>query len=192
MNGKNVLAGAAQANEDLNNLLRELPIRSKFPRPAILALTSISKPESIDVQADNADFRQEEGIYPCGVDSCGSTLGAYNGVHRMGPDDVLALLDEGEVLDILGRDDHASECFRMAVKLCDEALKVDPDDANAWWYKAEGLLGLGMFKEAAEAYNRIIEMDPYDFHARANKSLVLLQLKMDNESLDAFDNILLH
>lgn len=189
MNGKNTLAKAKQVDNDLSNRLRELPIRSKFPRPTILALTSISTPESIDAQADIADRWQEECTHQYGIDSYRSTFDAYEyeGAHRIDPDYVLPWLDEGKILGILGRNDRASECFYMAVKLCDEALEIDPEDANAWWYKAEGLQGLGMLKEAAEAYDRIIEMHHYDLDAQVNKALVLQQLVMDCEALEAFD-----
>jgi tetratricopeptide (TPR) repeat protein len=150
----------------------------------VIALDSTS--ESIDAQADIAGCWQEY-IHPYGVDSWESILDAYDGTHRIDPDDALAWLDKGEMLDLLGRDDHAYECFSMAVKICDEALEIDPEDAGAWWYKAEALQSLGMLKEAAEACDKILELHPDDLDAWLNKALVLQQLGMDSKAVEAFE-----
>lgn len=138
-------------------------------------------------QADTADIWQKECIHPCGDDSCRNDLGAYDGVLQADSKDVLAWLDKGERFCDLDKDDHAYECFYMAVKLCDESLVIDPEDADAWWYKAEGLQGLEMFKEAADAYDKIIELHPDDLDAWLNKALVLQQLGMDCQAVEAFE-----
>jgi|WetSurMetagenome_2_1015567.scaffolds.fasta_scaffold372989_1 tetratricopeptide (TPR) repeat protein len=194
MNERDASTRDIQVNNDIDNRSRELPIMSNFLLPPFNALMSISKLESLDALADISGRWQEDGIPPFGIDSYRSIIDTYEGAHQIGLDYARALLDEGEMRGILDRglggDALATEYFYMVVKLCDEYLVTDPEDADALLYKAEGLQGLGMLKEATEACDRIIELHPDDLDAWLEKALVLQQRGMDCEAMEAFEKVI--
>jgi len=58
------------------------------------------------------------------------------------------------------------ERFDAAIKSCEEALKLDADDAKALSRKGLAHLHLEQFKEAVEAYERAVALDPCNISSR--------------------------
>ena len=50
--------------------------------------------------------------------------------------------------------------FEKALKAFDESIKLNPDFAKAWYYKAVLLYRLGRKDEAAECSKKVVELKP--------------------------------
>jgi tetratricopeptide (TPR) repeat protein len=56
-------------------------------------------------------------------------------------------------LNTLGRPQEALQCF-------DNALKLDPKDADAWVGKGTALMALGRNQEAIPCFDKALDLDP--------------------------------
>ena len=72
-------------------------------------------------------------------------------------------------------------------RLIDEAIKLDPNDADAWYNKGIALDNQGKYNEAIEAYDEAIRLDPKHAEAWNNKGNALYSQSKYNESIEAYD-----
>ncbi len=50
--------------------------------------------------------------------------------------------------------------YNEAMESYDRAIKIDPNNAYAWYNKGNALYALGKYNEAMESYDRAIKIDP--------------------------------
>ena len=92
------------------------------------------------------------------------------------PHSCMALNNLGTVYLNQGRLDEATASF-------EEALKIEPDDANAHFNLGHILLRQGQLDEAAAHFQRVLEIQPNDAKAHSDLGLVFLQKgKVDEAS----------
>ena len=60
--------------------------------------------------------------------------------------------------DALYKDGKCDE----AIKAYDEAIRRDPDFADAWYKKGVALRSQGKYDEAIKAYNEVLKLNPKD------------------------------
>jgi len=70
-----------------------------------------------------------------------------------------------------------------ALKLWDDALKLDPELADAWYSRGHALGKVGRGPEAIEAFDRAIEIEPAMAGSWLFKGIVLKQLGKRDEAL---------
>ncbi len=64
-------------------------------------------------------------------------------------------------LDHLGRFDEAAECSKKLLAIADNAIKINPLNAYAWFLKGQCLLEFGRQEEAMKYIDKATELDPY-------------------------------
>ncbi|WP_245618613.1 tetratricopeptide repeat protein [Methanogenium cariaci] len=69
-------------------------------------------------------------------------------------------------------------------------MRLDPDDATAWYGKGNALAELGRSEEALTAYTRVTEIEPDDVDAWYARGLVLHQLGRYKDAVAAYDRVL--
>jgi len=77
-----------------------------------------------------------------------------------------------------------------AIEAYDEAIRMDPEFAQAWSDKGNALDELNRSDEAIEAYNKALEIDPQDAMTWYHKGLALASQGEYDESIKAFDKAL--
>ena len=95
------------------------------------------------------------------------------------PDYALALLYYGVVYDELGMHKEAIEAFK-------QAIRINPDDADAHNNLGVVYHKLGMHKEAIEAYKEAIRINPDHADAHYNLGVAYFFLGMHKEAIEAF------
>ena len=83
-----------------------------------------------------------------------------------GPNIALSLIDKGAALGDQGK-------FDEAIKVLDEAIKLDPNYAYAWNTKGIILHNQGMSDEAIKCVNEAIRLDPNYAYAWNVKGVIL-------------------
>lgn len=83
--------------------------------------------------------------------------------------------------------------FKEALNASDEALKLDPQNAEAWRIKGTALGCLGSYNDSIEAYkkaldisNKILQTNPQDAKAWSVKGDILAGLSRHDEALNAY------
>jgi len=74
-----------------------------------------------------------------------------------------------------------------SIKYLDEAIRICPRDADAWFGKGFVLYRQGKVDEAINAYEEAIEIDPDNFMAWNNKGIALGGQRKYSESLECFE-----
>ncbi|MFZ2832603.1 MAG: tetratricopeptide repeat protein, partial [Methanothrix sp.] len=64
-----------------------------------------------------------------------------------------------------------------SIKAFEEAIRLDPGDAESWGNIGNVLAGLGRFDEALEAYDRALQIDPDLAGVWYNRGVLLKALK---------------
>ena len=77
------------------------------------------------------------------------------------PNYARALENKKYALDHLERFDEATECSEKLHAIADDAIKINPSNADAWFLKGQCLLELGRQEEAMKDIEKAIELDPY-------------------------------
>ncbi len=84
----------------------------------------------------------------------------YRRAMEIRPQDYQAPLLVSQICSDLGRSDEADASRRRGVELAEERLKLNPDDARAWYMGANGLAALGEFQGGLEWADRALSLDP--------------------------------
>jgi len=77
-----------------------------------------------------------------------------------------------------------------ALKNYDQALELNPDDAELWVYKAKALSGLGREEEAVISYDRALDLKPREFYLWYQRGLSLRRLGQFDSAIASFDQTL--
>lgn len=75
--------------------------------------------------------------------------------------------------------------YEEALEACEQAIKIAPDDAEAWLKKGNALADLGRHEEALEAYDQAIKIDPKSGKGWCTKGRALFFLKRYTLARDA-------
>jgi tetratricopeptide (TPR) repeat protein len=98
----------------------------------------------------------------------------------------------GEILLADGKD-------LQAVASCDEAIKINPDNENAWLCKARaicsspydfGVRGNEAYEKADKAYGEVIRINPDNADAWYERAFVLWILEKEDKSAKAYDEVI--
>lgn len=91
-------------------------------------------------------------------------------------DSVVLLMEEASILEKLGRNDEAVECY-------DRASEIDPRDILVWGAKGTLLSLLGRFEEALKCHELALEINPRDPGSWQAKGIALQKLDRFEEAL---------
>jgi tetratricopeptide (TPR) repeat protein len=88
-----------------------------------------------------------------------------------------------------------NECFYnkeydKAIECYDNALKINPSYALAWYNKGLTFFELKKYNEAIECYDNALKINPSYALALNNKGTVFDRLKKYNEAIECYDNAL--
>jgi len=87
----------------------------------------------------------------------------------------------------IGIDLYRGGKYDEAVKAYDNAIELDPKQANLWNGKGIVLDNLGKYDEAVKAYDNAIELDPNYTNPWNGKGIVLDKLGKHDEAIKAYD-----
>lgn len=81
----------------------------------------------------------------------------------------------------------ANRRYDQAISLSDEALRIDPKDADLWKGRGAALYFLKQYQDALTAFDRGIKLSPNDSDLLNNRGLVMLALRQTDDALSCFD-----
>jgi TolB-like protein/Flp pilus assembly protein TadD len=91
-----------------------------------------------------------------------SAVRQYEAAMRARPEDYQSPLLVGQILEDLGRTAEAQAVRRRGVRIAEEHLRLQPDDARALYMGANGLVALGETARGLEWADRALALDPED------------------------------
>ena len=85
-----------------------------------------------------------------------------------------------------------NECFdrcdySIALHFYEQAIKIDPNNADTWNNKGLALYNLKKYNEAIESCDRAVKIDPNNAHAWYNKGNALYALRKYNEAMGSYE-----
>ncbi|MEI0612113.1 tetratricopeptide repeat protein [Brachyspira pilosicoli] len=80
--------------------------------------------------------------------------------------------------------------FEEIIKLCDEVIKKDDKDEDAYFFKGVSLLELKQYYDAICNFNKVIELNPNDEESYYNIGNCKFDLKNYEEAIKYFDKVL--
>lgn len=132
------------------------------------------------------DLLFDMGEYAHALDASTSLLNAlldYEGELEGGPYRMV-LLKRGMSLDALKR-------FSEALEVYDFLIRADPEDLDAWRYRAYLLSMLDRNEDALEAYDRVLELESVpDVDTHTQRGMVLDALGRQQEAVLSYDQSL--
>lgn len=99
--------------------------------------------------------------------------------------EVRLLTDEGQTLLRQNQSTEALASFERAIRL-------DPQQAALWVWKAYALSDQGRFLDALASYERALALDPHSANVWNSKGLLLMELGRLDQALVCFDEALTH
>lgn len=74
-----------------------------------------------------------------------------------------------------------------ALRLFEEAIDKEPQNAIAWGGKGVALVNLGKYQEAMDCFDRAIQLDPITAFAWEGKGVALMKLERYEDAIPYFD-----
>lgn len=108
----------------------------------------------------------------------------YESAAQLRPEDYQVPLLSAQVYDDLGRPEDAQAIRQRGVKLADEHLKLNPDDARALYIGANGLVSLGQFDKGLQWARMARELQPNEPMALYNLACVYSLADKIDEAID--------
>jgi tetratricopeptide (TPR) repeat protein len=102
-------------------------------------------------------------------------------------------------VSVVAQENTAEDSFKKGQKLrmngsleealgaLNKATLMDPENADAWQYKALTLRDLQRFNESIEAFDKAIELNPQGTEARVEKAGVLMVIGRSSEAAEVLD-----
>ena len=119
------------------------------------------------------------------------TIEAFDKAINLNPADKSQLAevyrDRGFTKNKLGRREEAIADWDEAIRLCDEAIEIDSENARAWHNRGAAKNGLSRFEEAIEDLDEAIRLDPKNASAWNNRGFAKNELDRHEEAIKAFD-----
>ena len=112
-----------------------------------------------------------------------------NQAYSIKADDIQVYLTALSVKDIIltGNEYLGNRVYSMALDYYDQAIRMDPNYADAWNNKGIALHNLKKYKEAIECNDRAIKIDPNYADAWNNKGVSLGKLGKYKEAIECND-----
>ena len=82
------------------------------------------------------------------------------------------------------------ENFEEEIKILDQILKLDPNDAEGWHNRGTALLALEKYNEAINSFDKAIVINPNHENAWFNKAQTLTKLKKFKGSVESYQKLL--
>ncbi|RQH19401.1 tetratricopeptide repeat protein [Okeania hirsuta] len=105
-------------------------------------------------------------------------------------DERLPVEQKANLLVIKALLDRKFQHNEEAILACDEALKIQANNYEAWNNKGVALKNLERYEEAVAAYEKALKIRPYYHYAWNNKGIALEYLERYEEAVAAFDKAL--
>ena len=81
-----------------------------------------------------------------------------------------------------------SQDFEAAIALFDDAVKLMPDDADAWACRGLTLGHLKRYAESIESFERAAQLNPKDVRIWLNRGIALSEWGKQEEAIASFDS----
>ena len=95
--------------------------------------------------------------------------------------------DRGFAKDELGRREEAIEDYDEAIRLCNEAIEIDSENARAWYNRGAAKNKLGRLEEAIADLDEAIRLDPEFASAWNNRGFAKDNLGRNEEAIADLD-----
>lgn len=116
---------------------------------------------------------------------------AFEKAVQLTPHDYLYWRNLGDACRwIEGREVRATEAFRRAVALCDETIRINPNDARAHTSRATSLAKLGRHREARSSILRALEIEPQSASAAYEAAIIALLGGSEDEAASRLEQAL--
>ena len=103
------------------------------------------------------------------------------------PDDFQAVFFLGQCFQGMGKKEEAQEMYRKSVRLIDERLELNPDDARACQIGAGAAANLGEAEKALDYAQRALKISPDDPLLLYNMACMYSRLGNPDEALNALE-----
>ena len=90
-----------------------------------------------------------------------------------------------KVIELLEKEEYSK-----ALHFVSNSIKLYPNNANLWLYKALALGKLKRFRESIQCFNISLEKDPKDYLTYYNKGVILEEMRNNEEALENFQRTL--
>ena len=80
--------------------------------------------------------------------------------------------------------------YNNALEAIEQALAINPQQQQAWYYKGLALCNLTKYDDAIKSFNKVLEINPRDSEALCNIGLSLNKLQNYTEAIRSFDEAL--
>jgi adenylate cyclase len=114
-------------------------------------------------------------------------LRLYEQAMRVRPEDYQSPLLVGQIYDDLGRPQDARASRERGVRIAEEHLKLNPNDARAVYMAANGLAALGERQRAREWAQRALAMKPDEPMVLYNVACIYALLGLVEEAIDCLE-----
>ncbi|MGC9973343.1 MAG: tetratricopeptide repeat protein [Bryobacteraceae bacterium] len=114
-------------------------------------------------------------------------LRLYEQAMRVRPEDYQSPLLVGQIYDDLGRPQDARATRERGVRIAEEHLKLNPNDARAVYMAANGLAALGECERAREWAQRALAMEPDEPMVLYNVGCIYSLLGQVGEAIDCLE-----
>jgi tetratricopeptide (TPR) repeat protein len=172
------------ALEDIISLIpkpHECLAYEKFKRDSMECLSEMSANATVNgMKPSKTEFWNRKGeFFLYGLSLTGrsgpdieKSIECFDKALELSPYYVCALENKKYALDHLERSEEAIECTKILLAIADNAIKVNPSDAAAWFLKGQCLLDLGRHEEALQHTEKAASLEPYykNFYFKMPKS----------------------
>jgi adenylate cyclase len=142
------------------------------------------------VELDSAYVLAHAGLAGCYSFARGESdqaLRLYEQAMRVRPEDYQSPLLVGQIYDDLGRPRDARASRERGVRIAEEHLKLNPDDARAVYMAANGLVALGERERGREWAQRALAMEPGEPMALYNVGCIYSLLGLVEQAIDCLE-----
>lgn len=119
------------------------------------------------------------------LDNTEQAVELYRKAYHANPNVYATCYNLGRALDITRGSDGQAE----AKQLIQDAIKLKPDAADAWFVLANIQEQQGQTEEALASISRVMELQPENYAARITKARYLAKLDRNPEALDILETI---
>ena len=134
----------------------------EFAQMSANATTNGKKPSEVEIWTRKGEFFLHGLSFTGGAGpNIEKSIECFNKSLELKPNYARALENKKYALYKLERVTEASECSEKLIALADDAIKINPSNAYAWFLKGQCLLEFGRQEEAMKDIEKAIELDPY-------------------------------
>lgn len=117
---------------------------------------------------------------------------SYESAARLRPEDYQVPLLSAQIYDDVGRSEDGRAIRERGVRVAEEHIKLNPDDARALYIGANGLISLGQFEKGLEWARLARELQPNEPMTLYNLACVYSLAGEIDDAIDCFSACLEH